>query len=129
VRCQGVMTPRSDGIRCSFCGSMSVAEVIETLQIEGSHFSGSDWKYGWPHKFYIGKKGQHGKFYAVHLFDATPEEWAQWREIVYPLIGIRFEIDEQGLKYGAPGHGHQAWGTLGADLKPIRATAGVAAFP
>ena len=38
---------------CSYCGSVSPAEAIKFLKQPGTRFSGSDWKYGWPHKFYI----------------------------------------------------------------------------
>lgn len=45
---------RDDGIEhCSWCGSLSPAEAIKFLKQNGTKFSGSDWKYGWPHKFYI----------------------------------------------------------------------------
>lgn len=43
---------RLDGT-CSYCGSISVKRAIELLLTPGTHFSGTDWKYGWPHKFYI----------------------------------------------------------------------------
>lgn len=38
---------------CNYCGSIEPEKAIEFLKNPGSVFSGSDWKYGWPHKFYI----------------------------------------------------------------------------
>lgn len=45
---------RQHGIlHCDYCGSISVEDAIKYLKQPKTHFSGSDWKYGWPHKFYI----------------------------------------------------------------------------
>ncbi len=38
---------------CTYCGSITSAKAIELLKQPGTQFSGADWKYGWPHKFYI----------------------------------------------------------------------------
>ncbi len=37
---------------CSYCGCMHPEDLIAALK-NGGELSGSDWKYGWPHKFYI----------------------------------------------------------------------------
>lgn len=37
---------------CSYCGSMHPEDLLNALRA-GASASGSDWKYGWPHKFYI----------------------------------------------------------------------------
>lgn len=37
---------------CSYCGSVHPADLLELLD-KGAQLGGSDWKYGWPHKFYI----------------------------------------------------------------------------
>lgn len=37
---------------CSHCGSMHPGDLYEAL-MGGAHMDGSDWKYGWPHKFYL----------------------------------------------------------------------------
>ncbi len=53
-RCRGEMKDRGEGVlHCSYCGSLSVQDAIRFLKQPGTRFSGSDWKYGWPHKFYI----------------------------------------------------------------------------
>jgi hypothetical protein len=38
---------------CNYCGSITVARAIEGLKTPGTRFSGTDHKYGWPHKFQI----------------------------------------------------------------------------
>lgn len=40
-------------LQCQACHSITVAGAASYLKQEGTRFSGSDWKYGWPHKFYI----------------------------------------------------------------------------
>ena len=37
---------------CSYCGSMHPADLLRVVS-EGARLHGADWKYGWPHKFYI----------------------------------------------------------------------------
>lgn len=38
--------------RCSYCGSIHPEDLIRLLG-EGAELHGADWKYGWPHKFYV----------------------------------------------------------------------------
>lgn len=77
---------RSDG-SCGFCGSMPVGEAIRRLDTPGNSFSGADWKYGWPHKFYIGSGYPH-KFYNSHLRDATLEEFKAFNDLSEFYFGI-----------------------------------------
>lgn len=37
---------------CSYCGSMHPEDLVAALNA-GARLGGSDWKYGWPHKFYV----------------------------------------------------------------------------
>jgi hypothetical protein len=37
---------------CSYCGCIHPADLIAGLAV-GAKLGGSDWKYGWPHKFYV----------------------------------------------------------------------------
>lgn len=52
-RCSGEMKERDGSRCCTYCGSLSVQDVIKFMKQPGTRFSGSDWKYGWPHKFYV----------------------------------------------------------------------------
>lgn len=37
---------------CSYCGSIHPEDLLNALRA-GAKAGGSDWKYGWPHKFYV----------------------------------------------------------------------------
>lgn len=37
---------------CFYCGSMHPEDLVAALEA-GAKLGGSDWKYGWPHKFYV----------------------------------------------------------------------------
>lgn len=37
---------------CSYCGSIHPEDLVKAIAA-GAKLGGSDWKYGWPHKFYI----------------------------------------------------------------------------
>lgn len=37
---------------CSHCGSMHPEDLYSAV-LAGAKLGGSDWKYGWPHKFYV----------------------------------------------------------------------------
>jgi hypothetical protein len=39
---------------CSYCGSMHPEDLIAALR-QGARLEGADWKYGWPHKFYVAR--------------------------------------------------------------------------
>ena len=120
---------------CSYCGSMHPEDLLEALE-NGAKLSGSDWKYGWPHKFYIDvpnpepKKifelgslteggrvvekytgtlsSLRGKWYNDHLLD----EGVPYRlfRLLEEKSKIHFEIRENQLYYRAPHDGYQAWG-------------------
>lgn len=54
--------------RCSYCGSIPIYEAIDVLGTTGARFSGSDWKYGWPHKFYLDAPNTAGGLFCVGSF-------------------------------------------------------------
>lgn len=149
MACQGTFrkttTTDMDGTRhdfdfesCTYCGSISIDAAIKAFQTPRTNWSGSDWKYGFPHKWYVdvqhdpimrvlsstmsggvttyGEKREvrsyHGKFYVTHLDAATPEQWIEWVRFVEPVIGIRFEMTDGKLMYRAPYHGYQAYGVI-----------------
>lgn len=40
--------------RCDYCGSMHPEDLVRLLADNpGMRLGGADWKYGWPHKFYV----------------------------------------------------------------------------
>jgi hypothetical protein len=50
----GLYEVREHGVKqCNYCGSLHPEDAVKFLKQAGTTFSGSDWKYGWPHKFYI----------------------------------------------------------------------------
>lgn len=111
---------RDDDIEhCSYCGSISVEKAIEVLKTTGAHYSGADWKYGWPHKFYLELPKPDGsgkiylKFYNEHLKDATQDQVKEYSDLTTKLLGIHFQVDEKGVYFSAP-NGFQTWGTVGA---------------
>jgi hypothetical protein len=75
---------------CAYCGSMSPADVVAAIQV-GARGSLADMKYGWPHKVYFDQP-KWGKFYTVHLQDATPEEL----EVIEAHLGIKFTFLDEG---------------------------------
>jgi len=96
-------------LECSYCGSLHPKAALELLQ-KGVYASGSDWKYGYPHKFYIqAAENGRGKFYSRHLYDADEQTLIQLTSMLALNLGITFEIDEKGIKYKAPYHGYQTW--------------------
>ena len=86
---------------CNFCGSLRVRDAIRLLQTPGTRFSGSDWKYGWPHKFYIDNPGYY-KFYTIHLRDANDTEFELFAKVSRETFGINWVRDEKGIQFQAP---------------------------
>lgn len=130
----------SDYEHCSYCGSITIDDALKGLSTPGVRYSGCDWKYGWPHKFYLnlpcephrhcvsgtshmGKMSDlkyqtrttiHTNFYSEHLLDATPEQIKLWNEVAKPHLGIGFEIVNDKLHYSAPYAGYQTGGVVSA---------------
>jgi hypothetical protein len=84
---------------CSFCGSMHPEDLLNWMQ-RGAQVHGSDWKYGWPHKFYVdnipnpiaGREVQKGSH---PVPDLDPESGGRW--VQEPTLGP------------APEHTHGKW--------------------
>jgi hypothetical protein len=101
--------------------SLTIAEAVVLLKKPGTRYSGSDWKYGWPHKFYIGSS----KVYNEQLQSMTDEEVAAWSVITEEFFGIKFYRENGKTMYGcdypdAMGYGYQRAGVVGPDSKPVR---------
>lgn len=113
---------------CGYCGSLHPEDLLEAHR-DGRivTLGGSDWKYGFPHKFYVDLKNPEpdrvfnvgsraakqdklfGKFYTEHLGDQgiDDEAFAAIAAVLQELGGIEFSRDEKGVKYKAPHHGYQ----------------------
>jgi hypothetical protein len=136
---------------CSYCGSIDTKTAIAVLRTPGTHYSGSDWKYGWPHKFYLDvpcepyrrlissgpgptdeqwgeSQSRNLKFYAVHLKDATEEEMDQWESVAAPLLGVRYWLrsTDGEILYKAVYQGFQTWGYVDGVLTPGHHKSGLA---
>lgn len=109
---------------CSWCGSLNPEDLLKILDA-GGKLEACDWKYGWPHKFYVkypnAKAGQeccigrgsdgpimdyapannHGKWYNAHLIDVEGELFDKLTEHIHKQTGVRFERDEAGVKWSA----------------------------
>lgn len=98
---------------CSYCGSMHPLDLKRLLEDGKIKLSGSDWKYGWPHKFYIDGIGVKlwGKWYNTHLHDLDGALFAQVAALLDTHTNILFERkDGDGrLHYRAPHAGYQKW--------------------
>jgi len=100
---------RDDVQVCNYCGSISPEDALIRLLNPDVDASGADWKYGWPHKFYIRLYGRPGKFYNKHLYDASNETFKALTKLMTAKLGITFSIDSTGLRYQAPYEGYQTW--------------------
>jgi hypothetical protein len=95
---------------CYYCGSLHPEDLLAALA-EGDRLGGSDWKYGWPHKFYLYPPVGHGmhKWYNQHLLDQGYSEQAR-DELILKLeqhSGILFWFEGGQLHYRAPSVGYQ----------------------
>lgn len=99
---------------CSYCGCVHPADLLRLIEA-GAEVGGSDWKYGWPHKFYVTtpsnpeQKGIWAKWYNEHLKDAgyDDEALALLLAKLEKHSGIRFELDGGRLRYRAPHAGYR----------------------
>lgn len=79
------VSPRAETFRtCSYCGSIHPEDLVKVLA-EGATLGGSDWKYGWPHKFYVHgiPNPKAGQEYPQYIYD-TPREgekgWERYQD-------------------------------------------------
>lgn len=94
---------------CGYCGSIHPEDLLAALK-SGSTLGGADWKYGYPHKFYVkGGAVDWAKWYNAHLEDAgyDDEAWQALADALEQHAGIHFERKEDGVYYRAPFHGYQ----------------------
>jgi hypothetical protein len=96
---------------CSYCGSIHPEDLLEALRA-GARLSSSDWKYGWPHKFYVdGIPNTNIGQPAGLISGSVRKDQRAEMEQRYAGRDIRFEETEYGLRYrvyepeGATTHG------------------------
>jgi hypothetical protein len=96
--------------RCSYCGSIHPEDLIRLVG-EGHDLQGSDWKYGWPHKFYVESahgSGGAGKWYNQHITDEGFDDEARGALLgILESSGITFKFEQGRLRWSAPHHGFQ----------------------
>lgn len=101
---------------CSYCGSLHPEDLYNLLQMPGTKLGGADWKYGWPHKFYVEVPqttgygaSLHGKWYNEHLNDEGLDEetFTRLTQLILEKSGIEFYKNEGRLLYKAPYAGYQ----------------------
>lgn len=95
---------------CSFCGSVRPLNAAEWLE-HGNNASGSDWKFGWPHKFYLSDdEGKEWKLYSEHLTELGPDSFQRVTTAIANVLHIRFEYDAADRMFvRAPEFGYQTW--------------------
>jgi hypothetical protein len=115
---------------------MEPVELAELIEAGKATMSGSDWKYGFPHKFYVdvanphpdkqvkksscyqngvetdivyGPQGPilHMKFYSEHLQLLDDETFAKVAPIISQACGITWTKKDGKLCYSAPCHNYQ----------------------
>lgn len=105
---------------CQYCSSMHPQDLAAAIRL-GATVSWADFKYGWPHKVYVDRAPNRyegelevrwwgpdgpgpeepakavtwGKFYTVHLQDATPED----RLTIQRAMGLMFEFQGDHLRW------------------------------
>lgn len=106
---------RDDGLRhCEWCGSIHPEDLYNLLVENKIVLGGSDWKYGYPHKFYAYVRNKDlklngGKFYTNHLVSELLDEdmFNKVISTINKFSGITFERKEEKLYYTAPYPGFQ----------------------
>jgi hypothetical protein len=97
---------------CGFCGSIHPEDLYARLTAATLALAGADWKYGWPHKFYLrtAEFSYPTKWYNEHLTDEGYEDEALQLllDALHTAAQIRFSIVNGQLHFEAPYYGYQA---------------------
>lgn len=95
-------SPRKDGSEgrpfrtCSYCGSIHPQDLLDAIKA-GAVLGGADWKYGWPHKFYISNiPNPHQGAMVRKTSGGSYKSEAAAREAGLPYVreGYRLEVKE-----------------------------------
>jgi hypothetical protein len=122
------MQPAAHSLRCcSYCGSLHPLDLLDALKA-GANLDPADWKYGWPHKFYVngvpnelagqtveiggtydakgftpmmGEAPPHAylKFHSEHLADLPEDKLAELSAAIEAQTGTRFTMEGGELHY------------------------------
>lgn len=75
---------------CNYCGSISAKNLSTLLKDKSTKLSGSDWKYGWPHKFYIEfKNPEPNRLFILGTSSSPVDGWVQNTDGDYIKLGKR----------------------------------------
>lgn len=87
---------------CTYCGGIHPEDLIVLLDA-GARLERTDWKYGWPHKFYVinDECDFWGKFYTTHMQDSCVTD--EIRERVQRVTGILYRVRDGQLHYCCAG--------------------------
>jgi hypothetical protein len=93
---------RDDGFKhCGYCGSMDPVELAELIKEGKASMSGADWKYGWPHKFYVEVSNPHPDKQVVKCSHSWWENGERKEEVEYgpegPTLHMKFYSEHLGL--------------------------------
>lgn len=72
--------------RCSYCGSIHPEDLIAALDA-GAQLGGSDWKYGWPHKFYVMSIPNSNKGRRAQVGSSSYWDDAKGERVDEPIMG------------------------------------------
>jgi len=95
---------------CWFCESIHPEDLIAVLA-KGGYLLGCDWKYNWPHKFYVHgvidpkdlNRELIGKWYNDHLRDLDDDTFFSMAKLLESYAGIKWIITpEDTLGFDAP---------------------------
>lgn len=94
---------------CAYCGSLHPEDLSDVLFDPDVTLGGADWKYSWPHKFYLRGEGvDMFKWYNIHFLDLDDDAFSYLAAIVSEKSGIEWFRDGEGqVQYRAPYYGYQ----------------------
>lgn len=86
---------------CGYCGSMDPIGLAELIEAGKATMSGSDWKYGWPHKFYVDVANPHPDKQVVKCSLSWCENGERKEKTEYgpqgPTLNFKFYSEHLGL--------------------------------
>jgi hypothetical protein len=86
---------------CGYCGSMDPVELADLIVAGEATMSGSDWKYGWPHKFYVDVINPHPDKQVVKHSRLWWENGERKEEVEYgpqgAMLHLKFYSEHLGL--------------------------------